>query len=165
MNNVKINNEIKATKVRVVGEFAGVYSFREALNLANSKNLDLIEINSSVSPSICKILDYQKYQYQQKKKEKENKAKQSKVEIKEIRLSYNIGDNDLLTKEKQALKFLSNKDKVLLTMFFKGRTIMYVEQGKAKITQFINDLSDSCVVEKSPTLEGKKLICLIKSKN
>lgn len=165
MTNVKINTEIRATKVRVVGEFAGIYSLKEALNLANSKNLDLIEINSSVNPSICKILDYQKYQYQQKKKEKENKAKQTKIETKEIRLSYNIADNDLSTKQKQALKFLSNKNKVLLTMFFKGRTVVYIEQGKAKMCQFIYDLLDKCIIEKAPTLEGKKLICLIRSKN
>ena len=163
MSDLRINKEIKAKQVRIVNtDNPGIYNFSDALKLAYEQNLDLVEINSTTNPPVCKILDYQKYLYQQKKKAKEMKANQVQIETKEIRLSYNIGDNDLLTKEKQAIKFLEDGNKVLLSMLFKGRTIAYVEQGKAKISQFINDID--CEIEKDIVLNNNKLTSVIKAK-
>lgn len=165
VNELKINSNIRAREVRIVNtDNPGIYSLKDALKIADSLNLDLVEINCNVSPSICKVIDYQKYQYEQKKKAKENKAKQTKIETKEIRLGYNIGYNDLLTKQKQAIKFLETGNKVLISMFFKGRTIVYVDEGKLKMEQFISNLSDYSEIDKAPLLEGRKITAIIRAK-
>lgn len=165
VNELKINSNIRAREVRIVNtDNPGIYSLKDALKIADSLNLDLVEINCNVSPSICKVIDYQKYQYEQKKKAKENKAKQAKIETKEIRLGYNIGVNDFLTKQKQAIKFLETGNKVLISMFFKGRTIVYVDEGKLKMEQFISNLSDYSEIDKAPLLEGRKITAIIRAK-
>lgn len=165
MNELKINSNIRAREVRIVNtDSPGIYSLKDALKIADNLNLDLVEINCNVSPSICKVIDYQKYQYEQKKKAKENKAKQTKIETKEIRLGYNIGDNDLSTKEKQAIKFLEAGNKILISMFFKGRTIVYADQGKLKMEQFISNLSEYSEIDKVPSLEGRKITAIIRAK-
>jgi len=165
MTELKINSNIRAREVRIVNiDSPGIYSLKDALKIADNLNLDLVEINCNVSPSICKVIDYQKYQYEQKKKAKENKAKQVKIETKEIRLGYNIGDNDLSTKEKQAIKFLEAGNKILISMFFKGRTIVYADQGKLKMEQFISNLSEYSEIDKVPSLEGRKIIAIIRAK-
>ena len=165
MTELKINKSIKAKQVRVVGiENTGIYNLKEALKLADDLNLDLVEINPTTDPPVCKIVDYQKYQYQQKKKLKESKSKQVQIETKEIRLGFNIGDNDLLIKERQATKFLENGNKVLISMFFKGRSIVYSDQGEEKIETFISDLSDYGEIEKKPILVGRKITAVIKPK-
>lgn len=164
-NELKINSNIRAREVRIVNtDSPGIYSLKDALKIADSLNLDLVEINCNVTPSICKVIDYQKYQYEQKKKAKENKAKQTKIETKEIRLGYNIGDNDLLIKQKQAIKFLEAGNKVLISMFFKGRTIVYADEGKLKTEQFIFSLSDYSEIDKVPSLEGRKITAIIRAK-
>ena len=165
MVELKINKEIKVRQVRIVGiEKPGIYDLKDALKLASDLNLDLVEINSTTEPPICRIIDYQKYQYQQKKKLKENKSKQTQIETKEIRLGFNIGDNDLLIKERQAAKFLENGKKVLVSMFFKGRSIVYSNEGKEKIETFISDLSSCGEIEKNVILVGRKITAIIKPK-
>ena len=165
MSELKVNYEIKSKQVRIVdSDKNGIYDLNEALDLAKSLSLDLIEINSNVFPSICKILDYQKYLYQQKRKLKENKAKQTKIETKEIRLSYNIGNNDLQVKEKQAIKFLQSGYRVLISMFFKGRTICYTDLGKEKMEEFVSDLKDYGEIDKKLTLDGRKITVILKTK-
>jgi len=164
MDNLRINSEIKNKQVRIVDNpNSGIYDTKDALELAKSLELDLVEINPNVYPSICKLLDYQKYQYIQKRKTKENKSKQ--IITKEIRLSYNIGDNDLLTKENQAIKFIKEGNRVLLSMLFKGRTIMHADLGKEKIESFINDLSECAEIERKSILDGKKITAILKPKN
>ena len=165
MGELKINKEIKTNQVRIVdSDKAGIYNLKDALKLAEDLGLDLVEINSNIYPSICKIFDYQKYQYQQKRKNKENKSKNSQIETKEIRLSYNIGDNDLLTKEKQAIKFLQSGNKVLISMLFKGRTIMHSDLGMEKMNTFISDLESYSDIDKKPVLDGKKITATLKIK-
>lgn len=164
MDNLRINSEIKNKQVRIVDNpNSGIYDIKDALELAKSLELDLVEVNPNVYPSICKLLDYQKYQYIQKRKAKENKSKQ--IITKEIRLSYNIGSNDLSTKENQAIKFIKEGDRVLLSMFFKGRTIMHADLGKEKIDTFINDLSEYAEIDRKLILDGKKITVILKPKN
>jgi len=164
MDNLRINSEIKNKQVRIVDNpNSGIYDIKDALELAKSLELDLVEVNPNVYPSICKLLDYQKYQYIQKRKTKENKSKQ--IITKEIRLGYNIGSNDLFTKENQAIKFIKEGNKVLLSMFFKVRTIMHADLGKEKIDIFINDLSECAEIDRKLILDGKKITVILKPKN
>lgn len=160
----RVNNEIKADKVRLIGDISGIFTLQEALQKATSTYQDLVEINPNTNPPICKIIQYNKYLYQLKKRAKEEKAKQTKVETKEIRLSYNIDTNDIQTKINQAIKFLKSGDRVLISMLFKGRSIIYAAQGKAKIGEFISRLTDYCVVEKAPILNDRKLTVVLRAK-
>jgi translation initiation factor IF-3 len=146
--------------VRVVGdEIKGeVMSIQDALKLADKMELDLVEISPTADPPVCKIVDYQKFLYQQKKKQKEIKAKTTKIVVKEIRFGPNTDDHDYNFKLKHAMKFLEEGAKVRAYVFFKGRSILFKEQGEVLLLRFANDLEDYGKVEQLPRLEGKRMI-------
>ncbi len=146
--------------VRVVGdEIKGeVMSIQDALRLADKLELDLVEISPSADPPVCKIVDYQKFLYQQKKKQKEIKAKTTKIVVKEIRFGPNTDDHDYNFKLKHAIKFLEEGAKVRAYVFFKGRSILFKEQGEVLLLRFANDLEEYGKVDQLPRLEGKRMI-------
>ena len=139
-------------------------STREALAMAQDMGLDLVEISAKADPPVCKIIDYRKFLYEQKKKEKELKAKQSKIVLKEIRFGPNTDDHDFNFKLKHAKKFLEDGAKVKAYVFFRGRSIVYKEQGEILLLKFATELEDFGVVEQMPKLEGKRMIMMINPK-
>lgn len=158
-NKNRINEQIREREVRLVSEEGTkVIPTYEALRIARSIGADLIEISSNTQPPVCKIMDYNKFLYEQKKKEKELKAKQAKVEIKEIRLTPQTDEHDYQFKLKHAKEFIEKGDRVKLSVFFKGRSIMYKDQGKILLLRFADDLSDIATAEKLPIMEGKRMI-------
>ncbi len=161
-----INEFIRAREVRLVGDNVtpGIYSIQEAQKIADELELDLVEISSQVEPPVCKVLDYQKYLYQQKKKAKEIKAKATKVVVKEIRFGPQTDDHDYNFKLKHAIGFLQEGAKVKAYVFFKGRSILFKEQGEVLLLRFANDLEDYGKVEQMPQLEGKRMIIMLTPK-
>ena len=164
---MRINDEITAPQVRVVSdelEGAQVMSIREALNLADQMELDLIEISPKADPPVCRIADYQKFLYQQKKKAKEIKAKQAKVVIKEIRFGPQTDDHDYNFKLRHAQNFLQEGAKVKAYVFFRGRSIVFSEQGQILLLRFATDLEEYGKVEMMPKLEGKRMTMMLAPK-
>ena len=161
-----INEFIRAREVRLVGDNVtpGIYSIHEARKIAEELELDLVEISAQADPPVCKVLDYQKYLYQQKKKAKEIKAKSTKVVVKEIRFGPQTDDHDYNFKLKHAQGFLQEGAKVKAYVFFKGRSILFKEQGEVLLLRFANDLEDYGKVEQMPVLEGKRMILMISPK-
>ncbi len=161
-----INENIRAREVRLVGENVeeGIYSIQEALKIAEAQELDLVEIAASANPPVCKVLDYQKYLYQQKKRAKEAKAKSVKVVIKEIRFGPQTDEHDYNFKLKHAIGFLQEGSKVKAYVFFKGRSILFKEQGEVLLLRFANDLEEYGKLEQMPQLEGKRMIIMIQPK-
>ncbi len=154
-------------QVRLVGdniENPGVFPTSEALKMADELDLDLVEISPKADPPVCKITDYQKFLYQQKKKQKEMKAKAVKVVVKEIRFGPNTDDHDYQFKLKHAEKFLQEGAKVKAYVFFKGRSILFKEQGEILLLRFAQDLEEIGKVEQLPKLEGKRMIMFIAPK-
>jgi len=162
----RINERIRTREVRLVGDNVeqGVYPIVEALRIAGELNLDLIEISPNAEPPVCRILDYQKFIYQQKKRQKEQKAKSVKIVVKEIRFGPQTDDHDYNFKLKHAKSFLAEGAKVKAYVFFKGRSILFKEQGEVLLLRFANDLEDYAKVEQLPALEGKKMIIMFAPK-
>ncbi|MDR2949277.1 MAG: translation initiation factor IF-3 [Dysgonomonas sp.] len=162
----KINGNIRAREVRLVGDNVepGVYSINEALRLADDLELDLVEISPTAEPPVCRITDYQKFLYQQKKKQKEAKAKSVKVVVKEIRFGPQTDDHDFNFKLKHAKSFLEEGSKVKAFVFFKGRSILFKEQGEVLLLRFATELEDYGKVDQLPALEGKKMIMMMSPK-
>ena len=162
----RINEKIRTKEVRLVGDNVeqGVYPLNEALEIAKAQNLDLIEISPNAVPPVCRILDYQKFIYQQKKRQKEQKAKSVKIVVKEIRFGPQTDDHDYNFKLKHAKNFLEEGAKVKAYVFFKGRSILFKEQGEVLLLRFANDLEDYAKVEQLPLLEGKKMIIMLAPK-
>ncbi len=163
----RINDEIRAKEVRVVGDDLprqGIMSLQEALQLADEMGLDLVEISPQANPPVCKIIDYQKFLYQQKKKQKEIKAKAAKIVVKEIRFGPNTDEHDYNFKLKHAQNFIKEGAKVRAFVLFKGRAILYKEQGEILLLRLANDLEDVAKVEQLPKLEGKKMSILLAPK-
>ncbi len=142
----------------------GIYNIREALRIAEELELDLVEISPTANPPVCKVVDYKKFLYEKKKKQKEIKANSAKIVIKEIRLSPNIDDHDFNFKLKHAIKFLEEGAKVKVDVFFKGRSIIYKEQGEYVLLKFAADLEEFGKVEQLPKLEGKRMMMVIAPK-
>jgi translation initiation factor IF-3 len=161
-----INERIRAKEVRLVGDNVenGIYPIQQALKLADELELDLIEISPTAQPPVCKILDYSKFLYQQKKRLKEQKAKATKVVVKEIRFGPQTDDHDYNFKLKHAQSFLQEGSKVKAYVFFKGRSILFKEQGEVLLLRFANDLEELGKVEQLPVLEGKRMIIMISPK-
>ncbi|MBQ6574008.1 MAG: translation initiation factor IF-3 [Bacteroidales bacterium] len=160
----RINEEIRSPQVRVVGDNVPeqkVYPLQEALKMAADMELDLVEISPNAEPPVCKIIDYQKYLYQQKKKAKEMKANASKVTIKEIRFGPNTDEHDFQFKLKHAQSFLEEGSKVKAYVFFKGRSILFSEQGEKLLLRFAVELENYGKAEQMPKLEGKRMIMMI----
>ncbi|HYG52985.1 MAG TPA: translation initiation factor IF-3 [Flavobacteriales bacterium] len=162
----KINEKITSPQVRIVGDEieSKVVSIREALKIAQEAELDLVEISPNASPPVCRIVDYKKFLYELKKKQKEIKAKQAKVIVKEIRFGPNTDEHDFDFKLKHAKGFLAEGAKVRAYVFFKGRSIVYKERGEILLLKFAQELEEVGVVEKLPSMEGKKMDILINPK-
>jgi translation initiation factor IF-3 len=139
-------------------------SLKQALEIAENEGLDLVEIAANVQPPVCKVIDYKKFLYEKKKKQKEIKAKAAKIVIKEIRLSPNTDDHDFNFKLKHAIKFLQDGCKVKVDVFFKGRSIIYKEQGEIILLKFADELIEYGKVESLPKLEGKRMLMMISPK-
>lgn len=142
----------------------GIYNLRDAIDIANKLELDLVEISPQANPPVCKVIDYKKFLYEQKKKMKEIKAKTAKVVVKEIRLGPHTDDHDFDFKLKHAIKFLEDGCKVKVDVFFKGRSIIYKDQGEIILLRFAQELSEYGKVERLPKLEGKRMIMIIAPK-
>ncbi len=162
----RINEQIHAREVRIVGDNteAQVMPTAKALQLAEKKGLDLVEISPNAVPPVCRLIDYSKFLYQQKKRQKELKAKQVKVEVKEVRFGPQTDDHDYNFKLKHAKEFLTEGNKVKAYVFFKGRSILFKEQGEVLLLRFANDLEEYGKVEQMPVLEGKRMILFIAPK-
>lgn len=162
----RINDRIRVPEVRVVGDNVetGVYPTREALQMARNLDLDLVEISPTAKPPVCRITDYQKFLYQQKKKQKEQKARTVKVVVKEIRFGPQTDDHDYNFKLKHAKGFLEDGSKVKAYVFFRGRSILFKDQGEVLLLRFASDLADYAKVEQLPQLEGKRMILMLAPK-
>ncbi|TBN04657.1 translation initiation factor IF-3 [Hyunsoonleella flava] len=162
----KINSKITAQKLRLVGDNVevGIYTKGDALRLADELGLDLVEISPKADPPVCKVMDYKKFLYEQKKREKALKAKASKVVVKEIRFGPQTDDHDYEFKKKHAIKFLKDGAKLKAFVFFKGRSIIFKEQGQILLLRLAQDLEEFGKVEQMPRLEGKRMTMFIAPK-
>ena len=163
-NELRTNREITAPEVRLVGENVaeqGIYPISKALAMAEALELDLVEISAKAEPPVCKILDYQKYLYQQRKKAKEMKQNASKVVIKEIRFGPNTDEHDFQFKLRHAQGFLQEGSKVKATIFFRGRSIQFAEQGEKQLLRFAVELEEFGRAENMPVLEGKRMTMML----
>lgn len=165
-NQHRINERIRVPEVRLVGDNVeqGIYPTKEALKIAEAKELDLVEISPTATPPVCRIIDYQKFVYQQKKKQKEQKAKSVKVTVKEIRFGPQTDDHDYNFKLKHAINFLGEGSKVKAYVFFKGRSILFKEQGEVLLLRFASDLEEHAKVEQLPIMEGKRMSIMLSPK-
>ena len=162
----RINEQIKAPEVRIVGDnIEGgnqIMPLEDALKLADELELDLVEINPNAKPPIVKIVDYSKFLYEQKKKLKEQAKKSAKIEVKELRFTPNTDEHDLQFKLNHARKFLEQGNKVKASVFFKGRSILFKDKGHEMIDKFIEALEDIAEVEQRPKFEGRRLVVILK---
>jgi len=155
---IRINEKIRVPEVRLVGPDGGqlgVVSIQKALEIASQHELDLVEVAAQASPPVCRIIDFSKFKYDQEKREREAKKHQHQVHIKEIRLKPNIDDHDYQTKVKQAIGFLKKKDKVKVSLFFRGRQMEHLDLGRKVLDRFVMDMQNDGQVEKEPVLEGR----------
>ena len=164
--NYRINEQIKAREVRIVGDEieSQVLPLAKAISLARSMNQDLVEISANANPPVCRVIDYSKFLYQQKKKQKEMKARQVKISVKEIRFGPQTDDHDYDFKLKHAKEFLEAGNKVKAYVFFRGRSIVFKEQGEVLLLRFANDLEEVGKVEQMPSLLGKRMIMFLAPK-
>ena len=164
-NQYRVNEQIRVREVRIVGDDGStVMPTRDALNMAREQGVDLVEISPNANPPVCRIIDYSKFLYQQKKRAKEMKAKQVKVEVKEIRFGPQTDEHDYQFKLKHAKEFLEEGNKVRAYVFFRGRSILFKEQGEVLLLRFANDLEEYGKVESMPSLEGKKMFLYLAPK-
>lgn len=167
ISDLMVNGQIRDKEVRVVGEDGeqlGIMSSKDAMKMAREANLDLVKIAPTAKPPVCKIVDYGKFRYEQSRKEKEARKKQKTMEIKEIRLSPNIDENDLNTKASQARKFLTKGDKVKVSLRFRGREMAHVGISRQILDRFYEKLEDVAVVDKVPKMEGRSMIMFLSEK-
>ncbi len=162
-----INEKIRAKEVQLIGdsgEKLGVVDFRQALDMAQEKKLDLVLVSPQANPPVCKIMNYGKYKFEQAKKEKEAKKKQKVIEVKEIRVTPNIEEHDFSFKAKNARKFIEDGNKLKITVKFRGREVNNSELGEQVLNRFIETLSDIANVDKAPKLEGKNMFIMLSKK-
>ena len=161
----RINESIRAKSVRVItatGEQLGVLSTEKALEEARTANLDLVEVASAEDPPVCRIMDYGKYKYQQKKRQ--HKSHTHQVKIKEIRVRPKTGEHDIKVRVNRARDFLAHKDKVLLTVIFRGREMAHVEEGRRVINEVLAQLEDIAKIESPPMQQGRRIACTLAPK-
>ena len=162
-----INEEIRDREVRVVdqnGEQLGVMPIRQALNLADEQQLDLVKIAPQAKPPVCKLMDYGKYRFEQGKRDKEAKKNQRVIEIKEIRMSPSIGDNDFNVKLRNGQKFLADGDRVKVTVRFRGREMAHTHLGEELLKRFAEACGEIAAVDKNPKLEGRNMAMFLSPK-
>ena len=167
ISDLMINEQIRDKEIRLVGsngEQLGIMSAKEALKMAAEAELDLVKIAPNAKPPVCKIIDYGKFRYEQARKEKEARKKQKTIEIKEVRLSPNIEENDLNTKISAARKFLTKGDKVKVTLRFRGREMSHMANSKHILDDFAEALKDIAVVDKPSKVEGRSLVMFLTAK-
>ncbi|WP_091096661.1 translation initiation factor IF-3 [Paenimyroides marinum] len=162
----RINEKIRVPEVRLVGDNVepGVYKTTEAMAMADAQGLDLVEISPNAAPPVCKIIDYKKFLYEQKKRDKMLKAKTAQITVKEIRFGPQTDEHDYEFKKKNAMKFLKEGSKLKAFVFFKGRSIIYKEQGQILLLRLAQDLEEFGKVEAMPVLEGKRMTMYIAPK-
>jgi translation initiation factor IF-3 len=164
-NQYRVNEQIRVKEVRIVSDGGStVVPTRQAMDMARSQGVDLVEISPNAQPPVCRLIDYSKFLYQQKKHAKEMKAKQVKVDVKEIRFGPQTDEHDYQFKLKHAKEFLDNGNKVRAYVFFRGRSILFKEQGEVLLLRFANDLEEYGKVEQMPALEGKKMFLYLAPK-
>jgi translation initiation factor IF-3 len=164
-NQQRINEQIRVSPVRTIGadgQFLGILPVDEAISHARALNLDLVEVGPTERPPVCKIMDYGKFKYQQKKRQ--NKSHSHQTKLKEIRLRPKIGQHDVEFKAKHAREFLEHKDKVLVSVVFRGREMAHIDEGHKIVQQVIQMLEDIGKVEAQPSLQGKRIVCTIAPK-
>jgi translation initiation factor IF-3 len=162
----RINGNIRVPEVRLVGDNieVGIYSTQAALKLAEEQELDLVEISPQAEPPVCKVMDYRKFLYDQRKKQKEIAAKTQKVVLKEIRFGPQTDEHDYDFKLKHAISFLKEGAKLKAFVFFKGRSIVYKDQGEILLLRLAQDLDEYGKVEQLPALEGKRMSVILAPK-
>ena len=166
-NNIQINEEIRDAELRVIssdGQQLGIMSAKEALDIAEQRNLDLVKIAPQSKPPVCKIMDYGKYRFEQSKREKEARKNQHVVDIKEVRLSLNIDTHDFNTKLNNALKFIKHGDKVKVSIRFRGREMGHPEIGLETMKRFADACEEVAIVEKTAKLEGRQMLMFLAPK-
>ena len=164
---IRINDKIRVPQVRLVGPDGsqlGVVSIQNALDIANQHELDLVEVAPQATPPVCRIIDFSKFKYDQEKKEREAKKHQRQSRLKEIRLKPNIDDHDYQVKVKHAVGFLKKKDKVKVSLFFRGRQMEHLDLGRKILDRFIIDIQNDGQIEKEPVLEGRIISFMIAPK-
>jgi len=166
---VKLNEDIRHNQVRLIGSDGtqlGVMSSREALEMAYDENLDLVEVSENSSPPVCRIMNYDKYRYEQSKKQAEARKRQTVVEVKEIKFRPKTEEHDLNFKIKNIKKFLANKNKVKITLRFRGREIVYAQsQGVEVLNKIAEALADDATIVQQPTMEGRQMVMFVAPKN
>ncbi|CAH2031527.1 translation initiation factor IF-3 [Trichlorobacter ammonificans] len=164
---MNINHSIRAHEVRVVaddGEQLGILTLREALEAAEARQLDLVEVSPTAQPPVCRIMDYGKFKYQQSKKQQESRKKQVQVQVKEVKIRPKTDDHDLDFKVKHVRRFLEEGNKAKVTLVFRGREITHQDIGRAVIERFASELADVGVVEVQPRVDGRQLFMIIAPK-
>lgn len=165
-NQYRVNEQIRANEVRIVGDDieSTVLPLFKALEMAEERGLDLVEISPTAVPPVCRLIEYSKFLYQLKKRQKEQKAKQVKIDVKEIRFGPQTDDHDYNFKLKHAISFLQDGDKVKAYVFFKGRSILFKEQGEILLLRFAKDLEEYGKLDMMPVLEGKRMTIMVSPK-
>lgn len=162
-----INEEIRAREVRLIGpdsEQLGIKPFREALQIAQDANLDLVNVAPTAKPPVCRIMDYGKFRYETQKKEKEARKNQKVVDLKEVRFSATIDEHDFQTKLRNVLKFIQDGDKVKCSVRFRGREITHASIGQRVLERVAAEAESICIVERRPKLEGRSMIMILAPK-
>ena len=166
---IRINEEIRYSELRLIGhdgEQLGIMSAAEAQRLADEQSLDLVEVSESAKPPVCRIMNYDKYRYEQRKKIAEAKKKQTVVEIKEIKFRPKTEEHDLNFKIRNIKKFLAQKNKVKITLRFRGREIVYAQSLGVEVLNKIGEaLSDDCIIVQEPKMEGRQMVMFVAPKN
>ncbi len=163
----QINEQIRDKELRIIdenGQMLGVMPLKEALTLADSKELDLVKVSPDANPPVCKILDYGKFRYEQNRKEKEAKKNQKVSEIKEIRTSVRVQEHDLIVKVKNIQKFISEGDKVKVSVRFRGREMAYMESGRTLLMKILELVGEGTIIEKAPKIEGRNYVMYLAPK-
>ncbi|MYL41557.1 MULTISPECIES: translation initiation factor IF-3 [Virgibacillus] len=161
---MNVNEKIRAREVRLIdanGDQLGVKSRQEALDIAQTRNLDLVLVAPNAKPPVCRIMDYGKYRFEQQKKEKEARKKQKVINVKEVRFTPGIGDHDFETKLKQARKFLTKGDKVKAAVRFRGRAITHKDLGREVLDRFAEEVKDIATIETKPKMEGRNMFMML----
>jgi translation initiation factor IF-3 len=164
---VRINEQIKVPEIRLIGadgQQVGVMPVREALAMAAEANLDLVEVAPQANPPVCRIMDYGKYKYQQSKKQQEARRRQTTIQVKEIKVRPKIEEHDMAFKMRNARRFLTEGDKVKISVIFRGREIAHTDRGFRLLAQISETLGDIATVEQHPKLEGRNLSMIVSPK-
>ena len=164
---MRINEEIRGKEVRLTsadGEQLGIVQVKDALRMALEKEMDLVEIAPNAKPPVCRIMDFGKFKYEQSKREKEARKKQKVISVKEVKIRPNIEEHDLEVKTKNAVKFLTEGDKVKVTLMFRGRELAHADLGKRLLTRVAEITNDVATIERMPKVEGRNMIMILAPK-